>query len=319
MMSSENPFHDPARSYEQLNTPRTRSSIVSPPRNTSGVNKTLNLSDENPFHAIYGGYHYPSQIDPSKRITNQSATIRSTENKSLNLSDENPFYSTYGRYHYSGQNDPQKRLTEIPKSSVPLIPTKALSDTNPFNNYRPSLIREYSAGNHGNGSNSFSSSIADWERTHPAPLSYRPIQVQRPPPEYYSQSEPANVSSYIPPSSPPRQQRQLSPILPPPAPRIQSQSQKPNSTAPLDKTSLNMSPDNPFADTYGRYYYPSTEEIKIHKRTNERSTRIIDQPPVNNNRIIQSTNQMGEYPETEKKDGNIDKNNTKFARFDVTF
>jgi hypothetical protein len=80
-----------------------------------------------------------------------------------------------------------------------------------------------------------------------------------------------------------------------------------------------MSPDNPFADTYGRYHYPSSTEVKAQKRTNERNTRLIEQQPINENRIGQSTNPMTEYPETEKKDVNTGKGNTKFARFDVTF
>jgi hypothetical protein len=80
-----------------------------------------------------------------------------------------------------------------------------------------------------------------------------------------------------------------------------------------------MSPDNPFADTYGRYYYPSSEEIKVQKRTNERNTRFTEQQSINGNRAIQPTNQMTEYPETEKKDVTSGKGNTKFTRFDVTF
>lgn len=322
MMSSENPFCDPARPYEQFQTTRTITSITSAPKNPAGVNKTLNLSDENPFHAIYGTYRYPSQIDPSKRITSQAVALRSTDNKSLNLSDENPFYSTYGRYQYPSQVDSQKRITELPKASAPLIPNNDPSDNNPFNAYRPSLIRQYSAGlsMNENGSNSFSSSIADWERTHPAPLSYRPIQVQRPPPEFYTQNESSNVSSYIPPSSPPRQQRQLSPMGPPSSQaRIQSQPQKPQSSAPLDKNSLNMSPDNPFADTYGRYYYPSSDEIKAQKQTSDRSTRFSEQQPQSTNRTMQSTNPKTEYPEAEKKESSAGKGNNKFARFDATF
>ncbi len=329
MMSSENPFHDPARSYEQLNSTRTITSITSRPKNIGSINKSLNLSDENPFHAIYGGYHYPSQVDPSKRITNQMTAIRSTDNKSLNLSDANPFHAIYGGYQYPSQIDPKKRITEIPKVSGPLIPTNDLPNNNSFSNYRPSLIREYSAGSSGNGSNSFSTSIADWTRNNPAPLSYRPIQVQRPPPDFYNQNESSNTSSYIPPTSPPRQQRQLSPASPPrqqrqlsptlPSARIQSQPQKKNSSAPLNKTSLNMSPDNPFAETYGRYYYPSSEEIKIQKRANERNNHFIEQPSIPDNRTMQPTNQTTEYPETENKDNNTGKGNTKFTRFDVTF
>jgi len=320
MMSSENPFHDPARSYEQLNSARTRTSITSPLKSNGNINKSLNLSDENPFHAIYGGYRYPSQVDPLKRITNQGTAIRSIDNKSLNLSDDNPFYSTYGRYRYPSQIDPQKRITEIPKTSGPLIPTNDLSDNNPFSNYRPSLIRQYSASGIGSESNSFPTSIADWMRNNPAPLSYRPIQVQRPPPEFYNQNESSsNISSYIPSVSPSRQPRQLSSSSSLPPARKQSQSQKPNSSAPLDKTSLNMSPDNPFADTYGRYYYPSSEEIKSQKRASERNTRFTEQQPINDNRTVQPTNQMTEHPETEKKDILTGKGNTKFTRFDVTF
>ncbi|CAF1282639.1 unnamed protein product [Rotaria sordida] len=271
MMSSENPFCDPARPYEQLNSPRKITSIVSPPKSSSGINKTLNLSDENPFHAVYGVYRYPSQTDPSKRITNQATNIRSTDNKSLNLSDDNPFNSTYERYHYPSQVDTKKRITETPKTTVPLIPTSDLSDNNPFSTYRPSLIREYSTNGLGNRVNSVSTSIADWTRNNPAPLSYRPIQVHRPPSNVYNHNETSNKSSYIPPISPPRQQRQLSPPPPPPpslSTRTQSLTQKVISSAPLSKTSLNMSPDNPFAQAYGRYYYPSPEEIKAQKRTN---------------------------------------------------
>ncbi|CAF0721080.1 unnamed protein product [Rotaria sp. Silwood1] len=321
MMSSENPFYDPARPYEQLNSSRKITSVVSPPKSNTGINKSLNLSDENPFHAVYGVYRYPSQIDPSKRITNQTANIRSTDNKSLNLSDDNPFHSTYGRYHYPSQVDPTKRITELPKPTVPLIPTNDLSDDSPFSTYRPSLIREYSTNGVGNGLNSLTTSIADWTRNNPAPLSYRPIQVHRPPSDFYSRNESSNKSSYVPPVSPPRQQRQISPPPPPLlSTRTNSQTQKINSSAPLDKTSLNMSPDNPFAETYGRYYYPSQEQIKAQKRTNERNTRLTEQQSfTENNRPTQITNQMTENPETEKKDINSGKGNNKFTRFDVTF
>jgi hypothetical protein len=315
MMSSENPFCDPARPYEQLNSARTITSITSPPKNGSGINKSNNLSDENPFNAIYSNYRYPSQIDPSKRITNQATFIRSTDNKSLNLSDANPFHPTYGRYHYPSQIDPQKRITELPKPAGPLVPKIDLSDNNPFSNYRSSPIREYSSGD-GGGVSSFPTSISDWTRNNPAPLSYRPIQVQRPPPDYYTQSESSNTSSYVPPVSPPRQKRQ--PSLSPP-PRVQSQ--KATSSAPSGKTSLNMSPDNPFAEAYGRYHYPSNEEIKAQKRTNERNTRFIEQPSINDNRQTQTTtvNSTNEYAEAEKKEMTSGKGNTNFARFDVTF
>ena len=300
MMSSENPFIDPARPYEHYNTPRTVTSITAQPKSGGSVNKTLNLSDENPFHSIYGGYHYPSQIDPSKRITTQTSAKLSTENKSLNLSDENPFYSTYGRYHYPSQIDPQKRITEMPKAAGPLMATNDLSDENPFSNYRPQTFREYTSGV---GSNLYSARSTNNPPPPPPPQpSYRPVQAQPPPP---------------PPSQQNHYNRQPSP---PPPPRAQPQ--RVNPSAPLDKTSLNMSPDNPFAQTYGQYYYPSSEEIKAQKRTNERSGRFADQQPVNNsnNRPMQpTTNQMAEYPDTERKDVVSGKGNSKFTRFDVDF
>jgi hypothetical protein len=301
-MSSENPFIDPARPYEQYNTPRTVTSITSQPKSGGSVNKTLNLSDENPFHNIYGGYRYPAQIDPSKRITTQNTAVRSSDNKSLNLSDENPFYSTYGRYYYPSQIDPQKRITEIPKAAGPLVPTNEMSSENPFNNYQPSTYREYSNSG-GGGSNSYSSTNTDWNRNNNSTsLSSRPIEPQKPSQNNYNQQQSSSI-------------RQTSPPSPP---RIQPQ--KPNPSAPLDKTSLNMSPDNPFAETYGRYHYPSSEEIKTQKRANERNNRFGDQQPVNNNnRPVQPTNQMTEYPETEKKEFISGKGNTKFTRFDVNF
>ena len=317
MMSSENPFYNPARPYEQVHSARSITSITSAGRNGGGINKSLNLSDENPFHAIYGGYRYPSQIDPTKRITNPNAPIRPIDNKSLNLSDENPFFSTYGRYHYSSQIEPQRRISEIPKASAPLIPSNELSDNSPFSTYRPSLIREYSDGISGNGSNSFPTSIADWTRNNPAPLTYRPIQVKRPPPEFYTQKESLNTSSYVPPASPPRQQRQISPV--PSPPKAPPQVQKVNSAAPLDKTSMNMSPDNPFANTYGRYYYPSPEEIKAQKRATERAARSTEQKLIKDNRPSEQINQMTEHPDTENKGTTASKANGKFARFDVTF
>lgn len=297
MMSSENPFIDPARPYEQYNTPRTVTSITAQPKSGGPVNKTLNLSDENPFHSIYGGYHYPSQIDPSKRITTQNSAKLSTDNKSLNLSDENPFYSTYGRYHYPSQIDPQKRITEMPKAAGPLMPTNDLSDENPFNSYRPQTFREYTSG----GSSNLYSARSNNNPPPPPQPSYRPVQAQPPPPP------------------PPQQNHYNRQQSPPPAPRAQPQ--RANPSAPLDKTSLNMSPDNPFAATYGQYHYPSPEEIKAQKRANERTTRFAEQQPVQNtnNRPVQPTNQMTEYPETEKKDVVSGKGNTKFTRFDVDF
>ncbi|CAF3378152.1 unnamed protein product [Rotaria socialis] len=321
MMSSENPFYDPARSYGQLNSPRKITSIVSPPKSGSGISKSLNLSDENPFHAIYGNYHYPTQVDPSKRITPQATTIRSTDNKSLSLSDDNPFHSSYERYRYPSQVDPQKRITETPRPVVPLIPIHDLSDDSPFSTYRPSLIREYSTNNFGNPSNSVATSIADWIRNNPAPLSYRPIQVQRPSSDLHPRNDSFKKPSYVSPLSAPRQQqRPSSPPIPTFA-RTQSQPQpqKVNSSAPLDKNSLNMSPDNPFSDTYGRYHYPSSEEVKAQKRVNERNTRLPEQKSTIDNRTTQITNQYSEYPEPEKKETASDKANNKFTRFDITF
>jgi hypothetical protein len=320
MMSSENPFIDPARPYEQYHSPRIVPSITAQPKSGGSVNKSLNLSDENPFHTVYGGYHYPSQIDPTKRITTQNVAKLSTDNKSLNLSDDNPFFSTYGRYHYPSQIDPSKRITEMPKAAGSLIPSNEMSGDNPFNNYQPSTLRDYSRGT---GSNSYTPRDNDWNRNNnnnnssSAPLSYRSVQAQnnynQPPPAASFRPPPA-ASSFRPPSPPSNS--------PPPA-RVQQQ--RPNPSGPLDKTSLNMSPDNPFAQTYGQYYYPSGEEIKAQKRAGERNTRFADQQPVNNNnnnnnnRPVQPTKQMSEFPETENKEVMTGKGNTKFTRFDVNF
>lgn len=324
MMSSENPFHDPARQYGQLQSPRKITSIVSPPKSSTGINKTLNLSDENPFHSIYGSYHYPSQVDPAKRITTQATTARSTENKSLNLSDDNPFHSSYKQYKYPSANEPQKRVTPTQNITVPLIPAHDLSDdNNPFTTYRPSLIREYTTNGIKNTSTAvtISTSIADWTRNNPVPLSYRPIQVQRPPSDYYNQSELSRRSSYVPPSSPPRPKQQLSfTSTPPLSVRTPSQPLKTNPSTPLEKTSLNMSPDNPFAEAYGRYHYPSAEEIKAKKRNSERTNLFTEHSSITDNRTTQSTNQTPtEYPETDKKDLNSAKGNNKFTRFDIVF
>lgn len=300
IMSDGNPFYDPGRRYDPpMNSSRTVTSVTAQPKSGGPVNKTLNLSDENPFHDVYGGYHYPSSIDPSKRITTQAAAARSTDNKSLNLSDENPFFDTYGRYHYPSQIDPSKRITEMPKQAGPLAPTNETSEENPFN-YRapppPPVQRQYP-----------SYPADDWSQNAPAPLSYRPIQVQRPAEPYYGGGrEP----------SPTRQ------VSPPPAARAQPQRSNPPS-GPLDKTSLNMSPDNPFADTHGKYYYPSGEEIKAQKRMNAQNNRFGNdsrpsggpaQPPP-----PPPSNSMTEYPEPEKKEIMAGKGNTKFSRFDVNF
>ncbi|CAF1156127.1 unnamed protein product [Adineta steineri] len=322
MMSSENPFVDPARPFEHFSSPRSITSITSPRKNDGSLNKSLNLSDENPFHAIYGNYRYPVQIDPSKKITSQSTANRSIDSKSLHMSGENPFSKTYERYQQPTQTSPPKYIPEIPKVTESYTSSNGLSHSNSFSSYRPSLIRQYSAGDIGLGFNSISTSIADWERNNPAPLSYRPIPVQRPPPEYYSY----NKSSYNPPSSPPRQQQQqqvpplqLSPRSVAPLTSTSFQVKKPNMSAPLDKTSLNMSPDNPFASTYGRYYYPSPEEIKSQKRESERTVRFADEVPTNENRTTQSINQITERSEPEKKDVNTGKSKMKATRFDIEF
>ncbi|UJR22755.1 hypothetical protein I4U23_025787 [Adineta vaga] len=291
-MSNESPFHDPARRYEQSNAPRTVTSITSPPKGDGGTNNTLNLSEESPFHDVYGGYHYPTQVDPTKRITQQSSAARSTDNKSLNLSDESPFFSTYGRYHYPSQIDPQKRITEMPKAAAPLSSTNAMSNENPFSNYSAGPGPDpYSSGNNYSGP------------PPPPPHPNRYNQGQNPPPNYYNQPQPSSMR----PPSPPVQQSSARPQLP-----------KVNPSAPQDKTSMNMSADNPFAATYGQYHYPSADEIKSQKKANDRMNRYGDQQPVNNNRPGPSANnQMSEYPETEKKEIISGKGNTKFARFDV--
>ncbi|CAF1212293.1 unnamed protein product [Adineta steineri] len=305
VMSNESPFHDPARRHEQVNPSRRITSTASSSKDSGESNKTLNLSEESPFHSIYSGYHYPSQIDPTKRITTQNAGARSTDNKSLNLSDESPFFSTYGHYHYPSQIDPQKRITEMPKSSGSLGQTNEMSNENPFSNYRPPSPRNYAPGP---GPNSYSPPNNDSNRNYnnnPVPTPYRSNQEQQPPPNYYNHPQPSSMRPPSPPVSQP-------PVRPP--------AQKPNPSGPQDKTSLNMSPDNPFAATYGGYHYPSAEEIKAQKRSNERNARFADQQPVNNNRPGgQPSNQMSEYPEAENKDVIAGKGNTKFTRFEVNF
>lgn len=317
-MSSENPFYDPARPYEHFNTHRSITSIASPSKSRGEISKSLNLSDENPFSSTYARYQYPTQVDSSKRITNQTAAVRSTDNKSLNLSDENPFFSTYGRYHYPSQIDSQKRITESTKPLQPVLPLNDLSDDNPLNTYRPLTIREYSMGpsssasGTNNGTLTFSTSIGEWVRNNPAPLSYRPIQVQRPPNDYYNRNDFSTSSPYVPTSSNTQSRQSSSPS--------RFASVKISPSTPLEKTSLNMSPENPFADTYGRYYYPSADEIKAQKKSTERTFSRPSEsisgrenrrtPPINNN-------SMTEYPETEKKDPGKGKANTKFTRFDI--
>lgn len=321
-MSSENPFVDPARPYEQFQASRTITSITSPRKPAGGISKSLNLSDENPFSSTYGRYQYPTQIDPSKRITNQMSTVPSNDNKSLNLSDENPFQPRYGRYHYPSQVDPQKRITELPKPIVPSIPLNDLADDNPFNSYQPTTIREYSIGG-GSGSSSrhrsptlsgpngfsISTSIGEWVRNNPAPLSYRPIQVQRPPQDFYARSETVTSAPYVPPSSQSRE----------PSPPSRLPSHKATPSLPMEKTSLNMSPENPFASTYGRYHYPSQDEIKSQKRVHERPfNRPVESPPIREKRSPpQATTTLAEHPDTEKKETVTGKGLTKFARFDV--
>lgn len=314
-MSSENPFFDPARLYDNFSARRSITSITSPRKGRGEISKSLNLSDENPFSATYARYQYPSQTDSSKRITHQATPMRSTENKSLNLSDENPFFSTYSRYRYPTQVDAQKRITEPTKSPAALLPTNDTSEDHSPNSYRPLTIREYSIGPSSAGAthhepSTFSSSIADWVRNHPAPLSYRPIEVQRPSNDFYRRSDLSTSSSYVPPVNQSRQSSSPSrfPVT------------KSNPSAPLDKTSLNMSPDNPFAPTYGRYHYPSPDEIKAQKKTNEKLTirpsestseRETRRTPPSRNNV------MAEYPDTENKDLSKGKGNMKFTRFDI--
>lgn len=339
MMSSENPFVDPARPYGHMSVPRTVTTITSPRKTDGAVNKTLNLSDENPFYAVYGGYRYPAQVDPSKRITTQN-TARSTESKSLHMSEENPFNTTHDRYQPSTLSSAPKRYVEPPKPA-PSPPSSSLltgsslmsnglslfssglSPSSSFSSYRPSLIRQYSAGDIGSELSTVSNSIADWTRNNPAPLSYRPIHVQRPPLEHYSPSEPL----YIPPSSPPRSQPPpppLPPMSPRPAPAtsLPAQPRKANPSAPMDKTSLNMSPDNPFAATHGRYHYPSPEEVRAHKRETERTVRFADEVVVNESRPPPPpppASQSAQPAEAERKETNSSKANNKFTRFDITF
>jgi hypothetical protein len=299
-MPSQGSFYNSNRAHEQMNVPRTNASVTAQAKTAGGFNKTLNLSDENPFHTVYGGYHYPSQIDPSKRITTQNTANRSTENKSLNLSDESPFFSTYGHYHYPSQIDPQKRITEMPKAAAPLMPTNETSNENPLQHYQAASVQTYA--NSGYTSYPYSTPADNWNRNGPAPGSYRPMPVQS---DYYA-GPPPNASQF---------QQAPTPPAPPPAP-APVQAPKPAASAPLDKTSLNMSPDNPFASTYGAYHYPSNDEIKSQKRMNERNQR----PPEAHARpAAPVSNQMTEYPETEKKEIISGKGKTSFSRFDVNF
>ena len=311
MMSSENPFVDPARPYEHFKSPRTVTSITSPPKTGSGgIVKSLNLSDENPFFSTYSRYQYPAQIDPTKRITTLGAGSRSIDTKSLNLSDENPFFATYARYQQPSTNETQKKITETPKISVPLNQINDFSDENRLNTHRPLTIREYSmsgisiAGSGSttiNPSPTFSTTIGDWIRSHPAPLSHRPIEVRRPPQDFYGRNPLANSSTNL-----------LSARQSPPTARITPQRNHP--TSPLEKTSLNMSPENPFADTYGRYHYPSADEIKTQKRVIERSTRPLESLSGRENRMTTSIN---EPIENEKKEITSGKGGSKFTRFDI--
>ena len=298
-MSNENPFYDPGRSsYEPMNSSRSSVSITAQAKSGGSVNNTLNLSDESPFHSVYGGYHYPAQIDPAKRITTQNTAVtRSTDNKSLNLSEENPFFSIYGGYHYPSQIDPSKRITEMPKAAGPLMPTNNMSNDNPFNPYQaPPARHQMRPMNDGPPPVRHQSRPMN---DGPPPLSYRPMPVQHPAENYYD-----------PPAPPPPVRRTQSP------PAVRNQPAKPS--GPLDKTSLNMSPDNPFAEAYGNYHYPSSEEIKAQKRANN---RINEQRAFNESRPVgpAASNPMTEYPEPEKKDIISGKGQTKFTRFDVNF
>lgn len=309
MMSHERDFRDPVRPHEHTNSPRTVPSITAHPKTGGAVSNSMNLSEENPFQSVYGGYHYPSQIDPNKRITTQNTAPRSTENKSLNLSDESPFFSTYGRYHYPSQIDPQKRITEMPKAAGPLMHTNNMSNENPFSGHRPPPPQQHPSG--GYGSDPYSAPNNDWNRNNdPGQASYRSMPAQRPPPTHYDQ--PSYPPARAP--SPPRLQR-------PPSPPTRVQAHKPASSGPMDKTSMNMSPDNPFASDYSQYHYPSPEEVKAQKRSGERNARFAEQqPPAGNRpRPPPSNNQMTEYPETAKSDVTTGKGNSKFTSFEVNF
>lgn len=312
MMSSENPFIDPARPYEHFKSPRPIVSITSPPKNAGSIVKSLNLSDENPFFDTYSRYQYPAQVDPSKRITTQgNTTARSAESKSLNLSEESPFLPTYGRYRYPSPTDSQKRIVETTKPNLPLSPSNNVSDENPFNTYRPLTIREYSmsgiplstntGSNSANPSTKISSSIADWVRNHPAPLTYRPIDAGRTTNEFRASSTSTNLLS--------ARETTYSPRL---------ITHRANPSAPLEKTSLNMSPENPFSDTYGRYYYPSADEIKAQKRVHERVNRPIEPSPIRENRLkSQGAFSAQDKFELNQKEPITGRSKEKFTRFDI--
>ncbi|CAF0797718.1 unnamed protein product [Didymodactylos carnosus] len=325
MMSSQSPFFDPARSYEQTNNySRTSSSITAQPKSGGSVNKTLNLSSENPFHDVYGGYQYSARIDPTKRITSQSTAVRSTDNKSLNLSDENPFFSIYGGYHYPSQIDPSKRITELPKQAGQLEKTNDLSSENPFSNYRP-VNRNYNSASI--PSSSFQNATPDWNRNNL--ISNRSYDSNNNMPRYgsYTETNPPDSYRSPPPDSftPKRtvpdttMYKTESPL---PNERRLPQPVKPKD-APADKNSLNMSPENPFAATYGQHYYPSNDEIKAQKRQ-ERNVRFADESNQRASSVAappqqQQKSMMSEYPEEESKDIIQGKGKTKFTRFDVNF
>ena len=78
-----------------------------------------------------------------------------------------------------------------------------------------------------------------------------------------------------------------------------------------------MSPDNPFAATFGRYYYPSNDEIKAQKRDGERRTRFAQAPAIDEHRTAQQSNRMSEYPDTATKEMISGKGGTKFTRLDI--
>ena len=317
-MSTENPFRNPAHSYEQSSAARTVTSITTAPKSGGGISKSLHLSSENPFNSIYTGYQRPARIDTSKRTSQPATPMRSIDNKSMNLSDENPFFATYGHYQNPSPLDAQKRTNGLPKSTAPFIPISTLPPTSrPLSTYQPSTIREYSNGTSSTmGSSSFPTSISDWTRTHPAPLSYRPMPVQRPPSDMYSTKASLPTPSYAPSISKPT----------PPAPLLTQSTSlrspplaKTSSAGPPDKTSLNMSADNPFAATYGRYYYPSNDEIKAQKRVGERRTRFVEPPSVDEHRPAQQSNRMSEHPDAPTKEVISGKGGTKFTRLDIDF
>jgi hypothetical protein len=309
-MSNENPFYDPARSYEQRQRTDSIVSHVLPMKSTAEIHKRLQLSDENPFHSNNTHYQYPAHIDPSIRIIDQATVIRPVDSKSLNFSNENPFYSNHGHEQRSSRMDTDRRTTGLPNVFAPLFANNYMSDVKPFSFYQPSTIREYSTGTVASvnrmSSKPFSTSIGDWVRNNPAPLSYRPIQVVRPFDEFRNRKDIPTEKLYVPPVSQSREPIVSTARLP---------TTRSNVTAPLEKTSLNMSPDNPFTQAFGRYHYPSVEEVKAKKRTYERANQHAS---VREKPITQTTIEpLTAYSPNENKDIVKGKAKSQYARFDI--